>query len=115
MFKYEHKKKPLISRRKFVGRVALSIAFALILVGLSLWAGAAGYHYLENMPWIDALLSASMIAGGMGPVDALHTDAGKLFASFYAIYSGLFLIIVTGIVLAPVLHRVMHKFHQDTD
>ncbi len=113
--KYEHRSKPVIPLRQFYGRIAYNIGFALVLVLLSLLAGAAGYHFFENMNWIDALLNASMIAGGMGPVDVLHTDAGKLFASIYAIYSGLFLIIVTGIVLSPVFHRLMHTLHQDME
>ncbi len=115
MRKYEHRSKPVVPLHKFYGRVAYNIGFALVFIALSLFAGAAGYHHFENMNWVDALLNASMIAGGMGPVDVLHTDAGKLFASAYAIYSGLFLIIITGIVLAPVFHRLMHTFHQDTE
>ena len=84
----------------------------LVFVVASLLLGVCGYHYLEGMPWIDALLNASMIAGGMGPVDILHTWEGKIFASFYAIYSGLFLIGATGFLLVPVFHRVMHNLNQ---
>ena len=79
----------------------------------SLAVGMCGYHFLERLPWIDALLNASMILGGMGPVDPLKTSAGKLFASFYALYSGLAIISVAGLLLAPVVHRLLHKFHVD--
>jgi hypothetical protein len=86
---------------------------ATILLG-SLMVGVLGYHYLERLPWIDALLNASMIAGGMGPVDPVKTTAGKLFASFYALYSGLAIISAAGVLFAPVFHRFMHHFHVET-
>jgi hypothetical protein len=73
-----------------------------------------GYHFLEQLPWIDALLNASMILGGMGPVDPIKTEAGKIFASCYALYSGLAIISVAGLLLAPVVHRFLHKFHLDS-
>ncbi len=85
----------------------------LILIAISLIVGVCGYHYTESMPWIDALLNASMILGGMGEIDPLHTEAGKLFASAYAIYCGLFLIICGGLFLAPIFHRILHHFHAD--
>lgn len=84
-----------------------------VLVAVSLYIGMAGYHYLEDMPWIDALLNASMILGGMGEVDPLKTEAGKIFASVYALYSGFFLIICGGLLMVPVFHRVLHKFHAE--
>jgi hypothetical protein len=87
---------------------------ATILLG-SLSFGICGYHYLEGIPWIDSLLNASMILGGMGPVDTLKTSAGKTFASFYALYSGLALISVAGLMLTPVVHRFFHKFHLEAD
>jgi hypothetical protein len=80
----------------------------------SLAFGVCGYHFLERLPWIDSLLDASMILGGMGPVDPIRTTAGKLFASFYALYSGLAIIAVVGILIAPIVHRVFHKFHIET-
>src|SRR4051812_44859727 len=85
---YEARHDPLLSRAAFLRRMARHAAVAYSLVFVSLAAGVLGYHLLENLPWIDALLNASMILGGMGPVDPLHTVAGKLFASFYALYSG---------------------------
>jgi hypothetical protein len=85
---------------------------AAIILG-SLTVGVLGYHLLEGLPWLDALLNASMILGGMGPVDALRTDGGKLFASIYALYSGLVVLVAAGILLAPIAHRVMHRMHMD--
>ncbi len=79
----------------------------------SLAVGVCGYHFLEKLPWIDSLLEASMILGGMGPVNSLKTTTGKLFASAYALYSGLALISVAGILLGPIVHRFLHKFHVD--
>ena len=80
----------------------------------SLCLGICGYHYIENLRWVDALLNASMILSGMGPVDAMKTNTGKLFASFYALYSGLVLIGLVGLLLAPIFHRVLHSFHVET-
>jgi len=74
----------------------------------------AGYHILENMGWVDAFVNAAMILSGMGPVGTLQTDAGKIFAGCYALFSGLVFITVTGIVLAPVAHRALHKFHLES-
>ena len=87
---------------------------AAIILG-SLTLGVLGYHVLEGLPWLDALLNASMILGGMGPVDALRTDGGKLFASIYALYSGLVVLVAAGILLAPIAHRIMHRMHMHTD
>jgi hypothetical protein len=83
---------------------------ALLLVG-SLAAGMAGYAAFEHLGWVDAFLNASMLLGGMGPVNAPLTDAGKLFAGMYALYAGLVFIVSAGVLFAPVLHRVMHRFH----
>jgi hypothetical protein len=85
------------------------------VIAVSLGIGVVGYHGVGHLSWIDALLNASMILGGMGPVDPIHTTGGKLFASFYALYSGLVLIAATGILLAPFLHRLVHKFHLEKD
>ena len=108
---FENRHEPLISRRKYFGRLARSFALAIALAGAALMIGIAGYHFLEGLPWLDALLNASMILGGMGPVNALDTAAGKLFASCYALFSGLVFIVVSGVVLAPVAHRILHRFH----
>jgi hypothetical protein len=108
---YEHKTKPLLSRRKFYWRMARNIGIVAVIVTLSLFFGSAGYHYFEGLPWIDALLNASMILAGMGPVDPVKTTHGKLFATFYALYSGITFLTMIGILMAPVLHRFLHKFH----
>lgn len=110
---FESKSKPVISRQAFTNRIFKWAGVTIALVALSLFVGMAGYHYLENMAWIDALLNASMILGGMGEVDPLKTEAGKIFASFYALYSGFFLIICGGLFLAPIFHRILHKFHSE--
>jgi hypothetical protein len=91
-----------------------SIGLALGLVCLSLFGGMLGYHYLERMEWIDAFLNASMILSGMGPTGTLQTWGGKLFAGLYALYSGLTVIVATSIILAPVIHRLLHKFHYES-
>jgi hypothetical protein len=82
-----------------------------LLVAGSLGLGMLGYHGIEGLPWVDAFLNASMLLGGMGPVDNPHSEAGKLFAGLYALYSGLLFLVLTAILLAPVFHRVLHRFH----
>ncbi len=95
-----------------VMRSGLTI-FGLIVA--SLLVGVLGYKLTEHMPWLDAFQNASMILSGMGPASDMHTGAGKIFASFYALYSGLFLIAITGAMLLPILHKTMLKFHLDED
>jgi hypothetical protein len=111
---YERRHHPLASRRVYLRRVASNVLLGSSIIALSLLCGVFGYKHLEHMHWVDALLNASMIMGGMGPVDVMKTDAGKLFASFYALYSGFVLLLTAGIVLAPVVHRLMHRFHCET-
>ena len=108
---YEHKTAPVISRRRFARRLLLHAAFTALLILGSLAMGMIGYMNFEQLSFVDAFLNASMLLGGMGPVDAPHTEAGKLFAGFYALYSGLVVLIAAGIIFTPVLHRVMHKLH----
>ena len=115
LFRYESKRQPLLSREAFVRRLARNFAAAALLIGVSLLAGMAGYHWLEGMEWIDAFANAAMILSGMGPLGPLQTWGGKLFAGLYALYSGLVLIVAAGIVFAPVVHRLLHRFHVDTD
>ena len=109
--RFERRHEALLPRRVFLWRLARWTAVAGAVVLGSLAVGVCGYHYLGGLAWIDSLLNASMILGGMGPVDPLKTDAGKIFASVYALYSGLALIAVVGIMLTPILHRFLHKFH----
>lgn len=113
MFRYERKREKLASRAVFFGRVIYSLAVGLLFVGISLALGVLGYMAFAGLGPVDAFLNASMILGGMGPVAPLESDAAKIFAAFYALYSGLLLIAITGIVLAPVLHRVLHAIHAD--
>lgn len=108
---YEHHKKPLASTQIFYQRVFGNILWSLILISFSLLIGILGYRFTANLGWLDSLLNASMILGGMGPVDILNTTAGKLFASFYALFSGVVFLITMSVVLAPILHRFLHKFH----
>lgn len=111
---FEHRHQPLLSRALFLRRVAGSVALAAALVMAALALGVGGYHFLEGLPWIDAILNAAMILGGMGPVDPLQTTAGKLFAGCYALFSGLVFITVAGVLIAPVAHRFLHKFHLES-
>src|SRR5258705_3738617 len=108
---YEHRTENLLPFRSFLRRLSNHAICALTLVAGSLAIGIMGYHFLENLPWIDALLNASMILGGMGPVDPVKTVPGKLFASGYALYSGLIVLVAAGIIFAPVFHRLLHRFH----
>jgi hypothetical protein len=107
----EHRRQPLVSNRVFVLRLTAFAAAALGVIVIALGIGMLGYHHFEGMTWLDAFLNAAMILGGMGPVETLHTPGGKLFAGFYALLCGLVFIGVTGIVLAPVFHRLLHRFH----
>ena len=97
--------------RSFYHRFLLAFALSAGLVGLSLSVGILGYHFIAGFHWIDALLNAAMILTGMGPVSALHSDSAKLFASAYALFSGLVFITASGILLTPIFHRVLHRFH----
>jgi hypothetical protein len=108
---FEHRHETLLPFPLFIRRVARWTALAIAVVVVSLAVGVCGYHYLDGLPWVDSLLNASMILGGMGPVDPLKTTAGKVFASAYALYSGLALIAIVGLMLAPILHRLLHIFH----
>ncbi len=108
---YESKKHPLITRRRFVRRLARHGAVGVALVLLSLAVGIAGYMCFEDLNAIDALLNSAMLLGGMGPVDIPLTTNGKLFASFYALYAGFILLTAVGIFLAPIAHRILHRFH----
>lgn len=112
---YERHHEKLAPQSIFLRRVAWSSLLSLVVVFWALSLGVCGYHFIEGLPWVDALLNASMILGGMGPVAELHTTAGKLFASFYALFSGLVFITVTGLLLAPVVHRFLHKFHLEEE
>ena len=106
-----HQKKPLLPRKVFALRILRSLALAFGMIGVSLGLGIFGYHFCAGLSWLDALLNASMILTGMGPVNELHTVAGKLFASFYALFSGVVFITSVAVLLAPLVNRFLHKFH----
>lgn len=108
---FETKNQPLLPRPDFVLRVTRCFLVTLIMIIGSLFGGMLGYHFLEDMPWIDAFANASMILSGMGPLVPMQTWAGKLFAGLYALYSGLILILASGVILAPFVHRFLHRFH----
>ena len=112
---YEHHREQLLPRRLFVRRLIAHIFFGCAIVLASLIAGILGYHIFEGFSWIDSLLNAAMILSGMGEVGELKTHAGKLFASFYALFSGVAFISTVGLIFAPVVHRFMHKFHLKND
>jgi hypothetical protein len=109
--RFEHRSQPLLPLRQFTIRLAHSGVIALALVIVSLLIGMAGYRITEGLGWIDAFLNAAMLLGGMGPVDVPATSGGKLFAGMYALYCGLAVIFVAGVILAPVAHRLLHRFH----
>ena len=108
---FEHRTRPLLPRKVFVLRVLRSLAIALGIIGFSLGLGIVGYHFCAGLSWLDALLNAAMILTGMGPVNELSTVAGKLFASFYALFSGVVFITSVALLIAPVIHRYLRKFH----
>jgi hypothetical protein len=110
---YEHRTDRLLTRLEFARRVIGHFGYSILAIALALGAGVVGYHVLGGLGWVDSLLNASMILGGMGPVDPLKADGAKVFASLYALFSGLVFIGVLGLLLAPFIHRVMHKLHMD--
>ena len=111
---FERRDEPLLPKSAFLRRVARYAIIALVIDLGSLAIGMVGYHFLEGFSWVDSLLNAVMILGGMGPVNELHTTAGKLFASFYALYSGVVFLVVAGVLFLPVIHRFLHHFHLET-
>ncbi len=114
LFDFGYKDDPLASPATFAGRMLVNIFVAFVMVAIALGVGIYGYEATEGMSLIDAFLNSAMLLGGMGPVGPdLHTEAGKLFAGFYALGCGLVLVLVSGIVLAPVFHRVLHALHVD--
>jgi hypothetical protein len=112
---FERRGQPMISRSEFARRLArfASLGFAIILG--SLVSGMCGYHYLQGLGWLDSVLNAAMILGGLGPVDAITRPAAKVFASIYALYSGLVFLGVAGLLFAPIFHRFIHRFHVELE
>jgi hypothetical protein len=112
---YERRHHPLLSRARFIERLARHALLALVLLALSLGIGMTGYMAFEDLAPVDAFLNASMLLGGMGPVDVPRSEAGKLFAGLYALYAGLVFLVAAGLVIAPVAHRLLHRFHWQDD
>lgn len=112
---FEHHKQPLATQAEFARRMLRYDLFAAVIILFSLGLGILGYHYFESLSWINSLLNASMILGGMGPVNILQTNAGKIFASFYTLYSGIILLASVGILATTILHRFFHYFHLDLE
>ena len=112
---YENNKEPLAPINVFYGRVFKNLALATFVLGFCLGIGVVGYHYIAGFAWVDSLLNASMILSGMGPVGDIHNNAGKVFASGYALFSGVAFITNIGFLLAPAIHRMFHKLHLDDE
>jgi hypothetical protein len=112
---FEHRTKQLLPRKEYYRRIARHASLGLVIIVVALGIGMMGYHFFEKLPWVDAFVNAAMILSGMGPVATLQTDAGKIFAGCYALFSGLALIAILGIIFAPVVHRSLHKFHLEDE
>ena len=110
---FEQKHQSVAPTPVFIRRLVACFGLALLLILGALFLGIAGYHWIAGLGWLDALLNASMILGGMGPVNTLTTSGAKVFASAYALFSRLVFIAVMGVVFSPLLHRMLHKFHID--
>jgi hypothetical protein len=112
---YEHHRQPLVPREVFLRRLLRHGGIALALIAGSLLLGVLGYRFIAGLGWVDAIENAAMILGGMGPISPLSTDAAKLFAACYALFSGIVFLVGVGVLVAPVLHRFMHRFHLGED
>ena len=115
MLNFEHKSSPLLPVRKFYQRLFFNAFAAGLIIAISLFIGVWGYMNFADLNFVDALENASMILGGMGPVNELHNDDAKYFASFYALFSGISFLSIIAVLIAPVLHRAMHRFHLESD
>ena len=111
LFGFEHKNEPLLARKLFITRSINHLVLGIITIFVSLIIGILGYHLFEGFGWIDSLLNASMILGGMGPIGELKTNGGKIFASIYALFSGIVFLATVGIIFAPIVHRFLHRLH----
>jgi len=112
---YEHRREPLASWDRFQRRVFNHFGIVAVLIGVSLGVGMAGYHFFQGMEWIDAFLNAAMLLGGMGPIETKLNWGTKLFAGLYALYAGLVVLVAAGILMAPVFHRFIHRFHLEEE
>lgn len=112
---FEPRREQLAPISEFVRRLLKFFLFASLIMALALGMGVCGYHYWGGLAWIDALVNAAMILGGMGPVDKMETVPGKLFSTFYALFSGLVFVATFSLLISPVMHRALHKFHVDDE
>jgi len=112
---FEHHKKELLSKKEFINRQIKYMGFSLLILICSIGIGTAGYRVYGKLSWLDSFLNASMILTGMGPVDHIETNSGKLFAAFYALFSGVAFLTFVGVLFAPVYHRFLHRFHLNID
>lgn len=110
-----HRHKPLLTRQQFARRQTRYALFSLLILGFSIGIGMAGYHFYGHLPWVDSFLNASMILTGMGPVDHMESDAGKMFSAIYAIFSGVAFLTFVAVLFSPAYRRFMHKFHLDIE
>jgi hypothetical protein len=110
---YEDRRAKPLPPRRFVLRMLVHLGAAIALIGLSLLAGMWGYEHFEHLAWRDAFLNSAMLLSGMGPVDAPQSNGGKLFAGFFALYAGGVFLVVAALLLAPMIHRIMHRLHWD--
>ena len=108
---FEHHRQPLASRNHFARRLLKFAGYSAAFLSVSLLVGMGGYHWIGDLGWVDALLNASMILTGMGPVSPMPSDAAKLFASAYAVFSGVAFLTTFSILIAPILHRILHRLH----
>src|SRR5437899_3040478 len=108
---YEQRHQPLISKRLYYRRLLGHFCFAVAIVAAAWGIGIIGYRFVGGLAWDDAMVNAAMILGGMGPIDKIDKFPGKLFASFYALFSGLIFVVLFCVLLAPVLYRLLHRFH----
>lgn len=115
MIRLERRHQGLLPRKLFARRLLAFAGFSFGIVALSLYLGMAGFHYLERLSWLDSLLNASMLLGGMGPIAVPQSDAGKYFASAYSLFSGMVFLVAFGVLVTPIAHRIFHTFHVDTD
>ena len=112
---YERKNQKLIPRYHFIKRLLINIFIGLLITFISLFGGMIGYRHYEGMNWVDAYVNASMILSGMGPVQELKTEAGKIFAGSYALFSGIIFLVTASIISIPLFHRFFHQFHIEED
>jgi hypothetical protein len=112
---YEHRSQPLLPRHLFLRRLLIHLGVALSVLAVCLGIGILGYRFIEHLTWIDSVLNASMILGGMGQISPITTDAGKIFASAYALFSGGVFLAVASILIAPIAHRLLHRLHLDEE